>query len=267
MLYLLDRPHIMGIINITPDSFYVQSRAAGEKRLLGTVDSMLAEGADFIDLGGYSSRPGAEHISEEEERNRVIPAVRTVVDHFPEARISVDTFRSSIAREAWEEGAVMVNDISGGQLDPAMLETIARTGVPYIVMHMVGDPQTMGLHTNYENICKEIVMYFSQRVSELNKFGVSDIILDPGFGFSKSLDQNYELLKNLTYFDILGFPLLVGLSRKSMINKILDVQPSEALNGTTVLNTVALLKKASILRVHDVKEARQIVKLLDKLEL
>lgn len=267
MLHFLDRPQIMGIVNLTPDSFYAQSRMTHGKALLHAVEHMLAEGADFIDMGGYSSRPGAEDISEMEERKRVIPAVRSVIAHFPEALISVDTFRSSIAIEACGEGAVMINDISGGKLDPAMFETVARIKVPYIVMHMVGDPRTMRLHTHYANIFKDIVMYFSERISELHKFGISDIILDPGFGFSKSLDQNYELLKNLTYFDMLGFPLLVGVSRKSMINNILEVQPSEALNGTTVLNTVALIKKASILRVHDVKETKQILKLLDKLEL
>ena len=234
--------------------------------LLQTVESMLADGTDFIDLGGYSSRPGAEHISADEELARVIPAIRSVLQHFPDTLIACDTFRSSIARQAYEEGAVMINDISGGQLDPHMFETIAEIRIPYVLMHMIGDPRTMSSHTHYKNLFKEIAIYFSERVSKLNKFGVSDIILDPGFGFSKSLDQNYELLKNFTYFNMIGFPLLVGISRKSMIGRVLEVQSSEALTGTTVLDTIVLLKKASILRVHDIKEAKQVIKIIEKLE-
>ena len=266
MPYSLDRPRIMGVINITPDSFYEGSRVNEEKVLLQTAEKMLTEGADFIDLGGYSSRPGADHISVEEEYNRVIPALRSILHHFPEALISVDTFRSTIARQAYEEGAIMINDISAGGMDDQMFETIADINIPYVLMHMVGDPRTMSSYTHYENLFKEIMVFFSERVSKLNKFGVSDIILDPGFGFSKTLDQNYELLKYFTYFDIIGFPLLVGISRKSMINRVLEVQPSEALTGTIIINTLALIKKASILRVHDVKEAKQIVKIIEKLE-
>jgi len=266
MPYSLDQPRIMGIVNVTPDSFYEQSRVTEEKVLLKIVESMLAEGADFIDLGGYSSRPGAEHIPTDEEHARVIPAIRSILRHFPDTLISCDTFRSSIARQAFEEGAVMINDISGGQLDTHMFETIAEIKIPYVLMHMIGDPRTMNSHTHYKNLFKEIAIYFSERVSILNKFGVSDIILDPGFGFSKSLDQNYELLKNFTYFHMIGFPLLVGISRKSMIGRLLEVQPSEALTGSTVLNTIALIKKASILRVHDIKNAKQVIKVIEKLE-
>lgn len=265
MPYSLDSPRIMGVINITPDSFYAESRITGEKKILQSAGKMLEEGADFIDIGGYSSRPGASPVSADEERERVLPAIRSILHHFPEALISVDTFRSTIARQAYEEGVVMVNDISGGEMDKQMFETIADIGIPYILMHMVGDPQTMASRTHYSNLFKEITVYFSERVDKLNSFGVSDIILDPGFGFSKTLDQNYELLKNFTYFDIIGFPLLVGISRKSMISRVLDVQPSEALTGTIVLNTVSLIKKASILRVHDIKEAKQVIKLIDKL--
>jgi dihydropteroate synthase len=265
-MYVLDQPMIMGIINLTPDSFYEQSRNTTEKALLKTVESMLTDGADFIDLGGYSTRPGASPVTEVEEHDRIIPAIRSILKNFPDTLLSVDTFRSSIAQEAHEEGVAMINDISGGQMDERMFETIVDIGLPYVLMHMIGDPQTMNLHTHYNNLFKEITHYFNERLSKLNKFGVSDIIIDPGFGFAKSLDQNYELLKNITYFDILGFPLLVGISRKSMISRVLEVQPSEALNGTTVLNTVALLKKASILRVHDIKEAKQVISLVKKLE-
>ena len=267
MLYALDRPKIMGIVNLTPDSFYEQSRIRKDKKLLQVVESMLEAGADFIDLGGYSSRPGAEDISVNEEQTRVIPAIRSILKYFPETLVSVDTFRSSIARQAYNEGVIMINDISGGQLDDGMFETIAEIGLPYVLMHMKGDPQTMNFHTHYDNLFQEMGLYFNKRVSELNRLGVTDIILDPGFGFAKSLDQNYDLLKNFTYFEIVGYPLLVGLSRKSMIFKLLEVQPSEALNGTTVLNAIALLKKASILRVHDIKEAVQVIKIIETLEL
>jgi len=267
ILYPLDKPRVMGIINVTPDSFYADSRIGKEKELLMVVEEMLENGADFIDLGGYSSRPGAKEISEEEEYERIIPAIRSILNHFPETLISVDTFRSTIARQGINEGAVMINDISGGQLDDQMFKTVAETGVPYVLMHMKGNPQTMSSQTEYDNLFKEMGLFFNERVSELNNLGVSDIILDPGFGFSKSLDQNYELLKNFTYFEVIGYPLLVGLSRKSMIFRLLDVQPSEALNGTTILNTIALLKKASILRVHDIKEAVQVIKLIEKLDL
>jgi dihydropteroate synthase len=267
MLYPLDKPRIMGVINVTSDSFYSASRIRKEKELLQAAEQMLNDGADFIDIGGYSSRPGADHISVEEEQARVLPSIQSILNHFPNALISVDTFRSTIARQVSEEGAVMINDISGGQMDHKMFETIADIRIPYVLMHMIGDPQTMDSLTHYDNLFKEMGLYFNERVSKLNALGVSDIILDPGFGFSKSLDQNYDLLENFTYFEVLGYPLLVGISRKSMIFKLLEVQPSEALNGTTVLNTIALINRASILRVHDVKEAKQIIKIAEKLEL
>lgn len=226
---------------------------------------MLAEGADIIDIGGYSSRPGAAYVSEREEQERVLPAIRVILKNFPEILISVDTFRSSIAKLAYDEGASMINDISGGQMDGQMFKTISEIKLPYVLMHMKGNPKTMNSLATYDNLFKEMISYFEQKIRELNESGVGDIILDPGFGFAKSLDQNYELLKNFTYFEVLGYPLLVGLSRKSMVFNLLKVQPSEALNGTIVLNTVSLLKKASILRVHDIKEAKEVVNLVAKL--
>lgn len=227
---------------------------------------MLIEGADLIDLGAYSSRPGATHISEKEEWERLKPAIKVILRNYPEVRISVDTFRSSIARKAYEEGACIINDISGGQMDDQMFKTMSEIRIPYILMHMRGDPRTMDSMSTYENLFKEMINYFQSRILELKASGVNDIIVDPGFGFAKSLDQNYELLKNLSYFGVLGYPLLVGLSRKSMIFKELGVQPSEALNGTIALNTVSLLKRASILRVHDIKEAKEVVNLVAKLK-
>ena len=262
---MLDRPRIMGIVNLTPDSFYGKSRVKRDDAIKKLVGTMLSEGADFIDLGGYSSRPGAAHVSEQEERDRILPAIRVILKNYPDTLISIDTFRSSIARMAYEEGASLINDISGGQLDEKMFKTISEIRIPYILMHMRGNPKTMDSLTVYDNLFKEMIIYFERKIKQLNDIGVQDIIADPGFGFAKSLDQNYELLKNFTYFEVLGYPLLVGLSRKSMIFKLLEVQPSEALNGTTVLNTVSLLKKASILRVHDIKEAKEVIKLVAKL--
>lgn len=254
---------LMGIVNITPDSFYRNSRYMNEKDLVTRVGKMLEEGADFIDVGGYSSRPGAEDVIEEDELARVLPAIKSIQTTFPEALIAVDTFRSMVARRAVDHGAIMVNDISGGVLDSQMFDTIAELKVPYIMMHMQGNPRTMKSMTNYNNLFKEIAVYFNRGINALKERGVSDIILDPGFGFAKTVAQNYELLKNLTYFEWLGYPLLVGLSRKSMIYNILGVESENALNGTTVLNTVAVLKRASILRVHDVKEAKEIIKLTE----
>jgi dihydropteroate synthase len=255
----------MGVVNLTPDSFYDKSRIKRDDEITKRVEIMLTEGADFIDLGGYSSRPGAAYVAEEEERERVLPAIRLILKNFPETLISVDTFRSSIARLAYDEGASMINDISGGQMDDQMYKTISEIRIPYILMHMRGNPKTMNSLTAYDNLFKDMINYFEGKILKLKESGVKDIILDPGFGFAKSLDQNYELLKNFTYFEVLGYPLLVGLSRKSMIFKLLEVQPSEALNGTIALNTVSLLKRASILRVHDIKEAKEVVKLVAKL--
>ena len=258
----LSEPKIMGILNITPDSFYDGGKFKEETALLKQVEKMLAEGATFIDIGGYSSRPGAKDISEEVEKERVLPAVEIIIKKFPECIISVDTFRSTIAKLAVEAGASLINDISGGSLDKKMPEVVAALQVPYILMHMQGTPQTMNTLTNYENLLKEIVDYFHQKISMFQALGVKDIIIDPGFGFAKTIDQNFELLQKLDSMKILEKPILVGLSRKSTIWKTLSIKPEEALNGTTSLNTVALLKGANILRVHDVKEAMEIVKLL-----
>ena len=255
----------MGIVNVTPDSFFAGSRYAAEANQLRQVEKMLGEGADFIDVGGYSSRPGAVDVPEEEELNRVIPTIQAIVKEFPSSTISVDTFRATVAEQALQAGAVMVNDISAGELDAAMIATVARWKVPYIAMHMRGNPQTMASLTNYENLSKDMVFYFQQRIKLFAEAGIQDIIIDPGFGFAKTVDQNFELLNNLSYLRILERPILAGLSRKSMIWRTLQSTSENALNGTTALHAVALLKGASILRVHDVKEAIETVKLLNKL--
>ncbi len=254
----------MGIINVTPDSFYKKSRISEPAEVLKTAETMISAGASFLDIGGYSSRPGAIDISEEEEISRVIPVIKAVCKTFPESIISVDTFRSGVAEKAIKAGASMVNDISGGQLDGKMFETVGRLRVPYILMHMKGNPKSMQTMAHYNNLFKEIVVYLNRRIIKLHDNNVTDIILDVGFGFAKTIDQNYELLKNLSYFNMFGLPLLVGLSRKSMIYKTLSTDPEESLNGTTVLNTIAILKKASILRVHDVKETMEIIQLVNK---
>ena len=261
----LSAPKVMGILNITPDSFFEGSRTQSEKEILTQAEKMLTEGADILDLGAYSSRPGATDISVEEEKQRLIPAVKLIVKHFPEAVISVDTFRASIAKKAIESGAHIINDISGGNLDQEMFKTVGKLGVPYILMHMKGTPQTMKDLTDYVDLCSEIKLYFSEKIAQLKQAGVKDIVLDLGFGFAKNIKQNFELLKQLADFRTLGFPILAGLSRKSMIYKTLDIDANKALNGTTVLNTIALLNGASILRVHDVKEAREAILLINKI--
>ena len=258
----LSTPKVMGILNVTPDSFYDGGRLTDEASILKQAERLLTEGATFVEVGGYSSRPGATDISEEEEVKRILPVVQSLSKYFPEAIISVDTFRSEVARHAINEGACIVNDISGGRLDSLMVETVAALGVPYVLMHSRGTPQNMTQLTEYENLIKDVVDYFHQKVSNLQKAGVKDIIIDPGFGFAKNIEQNFQLLKHLGHFQILGKPLLVGLSRKSMIWKTLKIDPESALNGTTSLNTIALLKGTNILRVHDVKEAVEIVKLI-----
>ncbi len=258
----LSEPKVMGILNITPDSFYDGGKFTEETKILKQVEKMLEEGATFIDIGGCSTRPGAKDISEEEEKKRVLPAIEAILISFPQIIISVDTFRSSIAKIAVEAGAAMVNDISGGSLDKKMPEVVASLQVPYILMHMQGTPQTMASLANYENLLKEMIDYFQQKINVFQALGVKDIIIDPGFGFAKTIDHNFELLRKLEYLRILEKPMLVGLSRKSTIWKSLAIKPEEALNGTTSLNTVALLKGASILRVHDVKEAVEVVKLI-----
>lgn len=261
----LNTPVVMGILNITPDSFFTGSRVTTETEILRKAEKMLLEGATFLDVGGYSSRPGAVDISMEEENSRVLTAIKSIVQKFPEAFISVDTFRAEVARNAVGEGACIINDISAGSLDAGMFETVAALKVPYIAMHMRGNPQTMNGLTHYQNLIGEIVDYFIAKTNQLKSLGVNDIIIDPGFGFAKTIDQNFELLAHLDYFKNLNRPVLAGLSRKSMIWKTLGTTPEEALSGTTALNMTALLKGADILRVHDVKEAVQVVKLFSRL--
>lgn len=260
-LVSLDRPQVMGILNITPDSFYKGSRVEQASDILKQAESMLTEGAMVLDIGGYSSRPGALEISQEEELSRVIPAIALVLKTFPEAFISIDTFRAEVAKAAIETGACMINDISGGGLDEEMFNTVAKFNVPYILMHMQGNPKTMSTLTNYDDIAMDVAKYFGEKCSRLHEMGVKDIILDPGFGFAKNLKQNYDLLKNLGYLKMLNLPILAGISRKSMIYKSLDLKPEDALNGTTALHMTALMNGASMLRVHDVKEAIETVKL------
>lgn len=261
----LHTPRIMGILNVTPDSFYDGNRYASESDVLKQVEKMLTDGAAFIDVGGYSTRPGAEEISAEEEQKRVLTAVKNISREFPDAFISVDTFRSEVVRAAVGEGAHLVNDVSGGSLDEAMFKTVAELKVPYILMHMRGTPKTMSQLTVYENLLKDIIDFFHKKIFVLQQLGVKDVIIDPGFGFAKTVEQNFELLNKLDHFAIVGKPVLAGLSRKSMIWRTLGITADEALNGTTSLNTVALLKGASLLRVHDVKQAAEAIKLIEKI--
>jgi dihydropteroate synthase len=262
----LSSPKVMGILNVTPDSFYDGLRYTEEAAILKQAEKIILEGAAFIDVGGYSTRPGAEEVSETEELKRVLSAIESIVKYFPGVIVSIDTFRSAVAKRAVDAGASMVNDISGGQLDLAMFDTIAAMNVPYILMHMRGSPRTMTKQTNYENLLKDVIDYFHQKVYKLQQLGCKDIIIDPGFGFAKTAEQNFELLSALGHIRILGKPILVGLSRKSMIWRILKTGPEGAMNGTTVLNTIALLKGASILRVHDVREAKEVIALIGKLD-
>ena len=258
---MLDTPKVMGILNVTPDSFFDGGRYKDEAQLLSRAEKMLKEGADIIDVGGYSSRPGAEDVSEGEEITRVVNAVDIILKEYPDTLISVDTFRSKVAREAVMHGAALINDISAGTLDTQMFATVADLGVPYILMHMRGNPKTMNKLTQYDNLLLEMVTFLQEKVSNLREAGVKDIIIDPGFGFAKTIQQNYTILKNLRYFEILELPILVGISRKSTIYKSLQIEPEDALNGTTVLNTIALMNGASFLRVHDVEEAVEVRKL------
>jgi dihydropteroate synthase len=261
----LSQPKVMGILNITPNSFYDGGKYKDELQIVNQVEEMLNDGATFIDVGAYSSKPNAEFVSEEEELNRLLPIINLLIEKFPDILLSVDTFRSQVAKKAVEAGVAIVNDISAGMLDEKMIETVAKLQVPYIMMHMKGNPQTMQNLTNYDDVVKEMIYYFSERIQLARSFGMNDIIIDPGFGFAKTLEQNYEVLQKLELFSILDLPLLAGVSRKSMIYKTLENSPEEALNGTTVLNTIALQKEAKILRVHDVKEAVECVKLFNKL--
>lgn len=256
----------MGILNVTPNSFYDGGKHKEINSIIHQVDKMLSEGADFIDIGAYSSKQSAEFVSEEEEIKRLVPIVKSLVETFPNIILSVDTFRAQVAKASVEHGVAMVNDIAAGLLDDKMLETVAELKVPYIMMHMRGNPQTMQSLTDYNDIVKEMIFYFSERIQKARSFGISDIVIDPGFGFAKTLEQNYEVLHKMELFEMLELPILVGVSRKSMIYKVLESSPQEALNGTSVLNTIALQKGAKILRVHDVKEAVECIKLVSKLK-
>lgn len=258
----LSCPQVMGILNVTPDSFYAGSRKQTEEEIAARAQQILAEGGSIIDIGAYSSRSNAEHISAEEEMKRLRNGLEIIGREHPDAVLSVDTFRADVARMCVEEyGVAIVNDIAAGNMDSEMFSTIARLGVPYIMMHMQGTPQNMQQHPHYEDVLREVLYYFSEKVQRLRDMGVKDIILDPGFGFGKTIEHNYELLNQMEEFAIFELPLLVGVSRKSMIYKLLNITPEEALNGTTVLHTIALMKGANILRVHDVKEAVEAVRL------
>jgi dihydropteroate synthase len=263
----LSSPKVMGVINLTPDSFYADSRKQGIDEALQQAGKMLDEGATFLDIGAYSSRPHAEDISIQEEIDRLIPVVEAVVAHFPDAILSIDTFRSKVAETAVKSGAHIINDISGGQLDGDMFSTIARLQVPYILMHMKGTPQNMNQLTHYDDLFGEVYDYFADRCYQLKQLGLHDVIIDPGFGFAKKTGQSYALMSRLQDFNILQLPIMVGVSRKTIIYKTLGVTADEALNGTTVLNTIALTKGADILRVHDVKEAMEAVKIWEMCQL
>jgi dihydropteroate synthase len=263
----LSEPQVMGILNVTPDSFYAGSRSETEKDIVQRLHQIIDEGASIIDIGGYSSRPNAEHISVEEEMSRLRNGLEIIRKHHPDAVVSVDTFRADIAKMCVEEyGVAIINDISAGQMDETMFPTIAQLGIPYIIMHMKGTPQDMQTNPTYAHFLKEVFYYFSEKVQKLRDLGVKDIIIDPGFGFGKTLEHNYELMNHLEEFSLFELPLLVGVSRKSMIYKLLGTTPEEALNGTTSLHTIALLKGANILRVHDVKEAVESIKIVQKMK-
>ena len=262
----LTSPKVMGILNVTPNSFYDGGKHTEEKVILKQVEKMLSEGAAFIDVGGYSSKPNAEEVSEGQELQRTLPVVQNIIKEFPNTVISIDTFRSKVAQAAVENGAAIINDISAGNLDVNMMKTVAQLQVPYIMMHMKGTPQTMQSLAHYENIIKEMLFYFSEKIAQARSFGINDLILDPGFGFAKTVEQNFEVLNKLELFQITELPILAGLSRKSMIYKTLDTTAEFALNGTTSLNTISLLKDAKILRVHDVKEAVECVQLFNQLQ-
>lgn len=255
-LYPLDEPQIMGILNVTPDSFFAESRTSDDEQIAARVKQMMDEGADMIDIGGYSSRPGADDVSPQEEMERLRHGLRIVRKLYPDVPISVDTFRADVARMCIEEeGADLINDIAAGMMDRQMFKTVARLGVPYIMMHMQGTPETMQLDPHYNNLRREVMLYFAERIDRLCQMGAKDIIIDPGFGFGKTVEHNYELMNHLEDFSVFNLPILVGISRKSMIYKLIGGTPQTSLNGTTVLNTIALTKGAHILRVHDVKQA------------
>ena len=258
----LASPKVMGILNITPDSFYDGGKYKDEVAILNQVDKMLTEGATFIDVGAYSSRPGAAHISEEEELKRILPVIDLLLKNFPEIILSIDTFRSKIAKETINAGAAIINDISGGTMDDNMFSTVANLHVPYILMHMLGTPQNMQQNPVYDDVVKDIISFFAKQIFELHQLQLNDIIIDMGFGFGKTIAHNYQILKDLRLFKSLDAPILAGISRKSMLYKTLDISAQEALNATTSANTIALLNGANILRVHDVKEAVEAVKIV-----
>ncbi|MFV0541469.1 MAG: dihydropteroate synthase [Aestuariibaculum sp.] len=261
----LSCPKIMGILNLTPDSFYDGGKYKNEVDILKHVETMLTQGATFIDIGAYSSRPNANHISETTELKRILPIIELILKQFPSCLISVDTFRSTIAKQAINGGAAIINDISAGQQDANMMPTVAQLQVPYIMMHMRGTPKTMQQNTKYDNLIKDIIYYFSERIALAKALGIVDVIIDPGFGFAKTTEQNFELLNGLEFLKMIEKPVLAGISRKSMIYKTLNTTPDKALNGTSILNAVALQKGASILRVHDVKEAMECITLTNAL--
>lgn len=261
----LSTPRIMGILNVTPNSFYDGGKYKTDVDFLNQVEKMLTDGADFIDLGAYSSKPSAEFVSEEEEIKRLVGVVTLLVNHFPGIKLSIDTFRAKVAQEAIEAGGAIVNDIAAGLLDDRMIEVVGELQVPYIMMHMRGNPKTMQSLTTYDDLVVDIRYYFSERLAHARAAKINDVILDPGFGFAKTREQNYELMAKLEHFHCFELPLLVGISRKSMLYKLLDCTPQEALNGTSVLNTIALQKGAQIIRVHDVKEANEVRKILNQL--
>lgn len=259
----LSQPRVMGILNVTPDSFYAGSRTQTEAEIVRRVKQIVSEGAAIIDIGAYSSRPNADNVSAREEMERLRMGLKILFEIQPDAVVSVDTFRADVARMCVEEyGVAIINDIAAGEMDAKMFHTVAALNVPYIIMHMQGTPQSMQQHPHYDNLLKEVFLYFARKVQQLRDLGVKDIILDPGFGFGKTMEHNYELLSHLEEFRIFELPLLVGVSRKSMIYRLLDITPQEALNGTTVLDTICLLKGADILRVHDVKEAVETVRIV-----
>lgn len=262
----LSQPKIMGILNTTPDSFFADSRGQNLDAALRRTEEMLNQGADFIDIGGMSTRPGSEEISEQEELDRIMPVLEAVLQEFPETLISIDTYRSNVIRATIGAGAAILNDISAGNLDDQLFQTVAELKVPYILMHMQGTPRNMQTHPVYENVVTEVNQFLAEKILQLKKSGVNDIILDPGFGFGKTLEHNYELMKHLELIGFGEFPLLVGISRKSMVTKLLDIPANEALNGTTALNFYSLQKGAKILRVHDVKEAKQTLRIWESLQ-
>lgn len=265
-LLVIEEPVVMGILNITPDSFYAGSRMSAVESAVNKARQMVADGATIVDIGGQSTRPGSERIGATEELDRILPVVEAIKKEIPELYVSIDTYHALVAEIAVKSGADLINDISAGDMDEQMLETVARLQVPYVAMHMKGTPETMQLNASYEHVTTEVLDYFIHKADACRKSGITDLILDPGFGFGKTATHNFQLLKHLEAFSILPYPLLVGISRKATIYKTLSITPEEALNGTTVLNTVALQKGASILRVHDVKEAKEAIQLISSLK-